>query len=205
MARAKVRTGMPSAALDKAEFARRVRRRFYDPAFKSVGQEIERIIEVAWDAYDDSRKSPVTKPAGKGYANPSYELSVEWSEASRAIKRAERQQKSRSAKSRILLINGSSRSDQTCPGEMSKSYRLMKIAERVFARERDFEVERLDLSHLTSEYGRNIHPCKACVSTAMPLCHWPCSCYPNHSLGQHNDWMNAVSYTHLTLPTNREV
>ncbi len=75
---------------------------------------------------------------------------------------------------------------------MSKSFRLMKIAEQVFARERDFEVELLDLSHLASEYGRNIHPCKACVSTAMPLCHWPCSCYPNHALGQHNDWMNEI-------------
>jgi multimeric flavodoxin WrbA len=26
----------------------------------------------------------------------------------------------------------------------------------------------------------------------MPLCHWPCSCYPNHSLGQINDWMNDI-------------
>jgi len=37
-----------------------------------------------------------------------------------------------------------------------------------------------------------IHPCKACVSTAMPLCHWPCSCYPNHAVGQVNDWMNEI-------------
>jgi multimeric flavodoxin WrbA len=192
VARAKVRKGMPSVALDKAEFARRVRRRFYDPAFKSVEHEIERIIEVAWDGYKNDRKAPLTKPAGAGHADPSYELSVEWSAASRAIKRAERQQKSTSSKSRILLINGSSRSNQTCPGEMSKSFRLAKIAERVFARERDFEVELLDLSHLASEYGRIIHPCKACVSTAMPLCHWPCSCYPNHSLGQHDDWMNEI-------------
>ena len=26
----------------------------------------------------------------------------------------------------------------------------------------------------------------------MPLCHWPCSCYPNHSLGQTHDWMNEI-------------
>lgn len=26
----------------------------------------------------------------------------------------------------------------------------------------------------------------------MPLCHWPCSCYPNHALGQVNDWMNDL-------------
>jgi multimeric flavodoxin WrbA len=30
------------------------------------------------------------------------------------------------------------------------------------------------------------------VSTAMPLCHWPCSCYPNHALGQVGDWMNEI-------------
>ena len=190
--RAKIRKGMPSAALDKAEFGRRVRRRFSDPAFKSVEKEIERIVDMAWDGYNESRKSPRTRPAGAGYADPTYALSVEWSAASRAIKRAEREQRSRSSKSRILLVNGSSRSDQTCPGEMSKSWRLVQIARRVFARERDLEVELLDLSRLTSEYGRIIHPCKACVSTAMPLCHWPCSCYPNHSLGQQDDWMNEI-------------
>ena len=59
-------------------------------------------------------------------------------------------------------------------------------------RERGFEVELLDLSLLTSQYGRQILPCKACVSTAMPLCHWPCSCYPNHALGQVNDWMAEI-------------
>jgi multimeric flavodoxin WrbA len=26
----------------------------------------------------------------------------------------------------------------------------------------------------------------------MPLCHWPCSCYPNHALGQVQDWMNEI-------------
>src|SRR5947207_2496391 len=87
---------------------------------------------------------------------------------------------------------GAPRSDQTCPGEMSKSFRLMELAEEVIKRERGFEVERLDLNRQTSEFGIQIHPCKACVSTAMPLCHWPCSCYPNHSLGQTDDWMNEI-------------
>jgi multimeric flavodoxin WrbA len=26
----------------------------------------------------------------------------------------------------------------------------------------------------------------------MPLCHWPCSCYPNHALNQTNDWMAEI-------------
>jgi hypothetical protein len=60
---------------------------------------------------------------------------------------------------------------------MSKSFRLAGIVSEVLAAEK-VEVDLLDLSLVTSEYGTNIHPCKACVSTAMPLCHWPCSCYP---------------------------
>ena len=50
----------------------------------------------------------------------------------------------------------------------------------------------LDLSLVTSEYGRAIHPCKGCVSSAMPLCHWPCTCYPNHALDQADDWMAEI-------------
>jgi multimeric flavodoxin WrbA len=26
----------------------------------------------------------------------------------------------------------------------------------------------------------------------MPLCHWPCSCYPNYAMGQVRDWMNDI-------------
>jgi hypothetical protein len=74
---------------------------------------------------------------------------------------------------------------------MSKTWRLLKLAEQIFQAE-GFVVEILDLSRLTSEFGKQIHPCKSCVSTAMPLCHWPCSCYPNYSLGQTDDWMNEI-------------
>jgi multimeric flavodoxin WrbA len=91
-----------------------------------------------------------------------------------------------------LIVNGSSRSDQTCPGEMSKTYRLVTMAKEVVEKMHGFEAEILDLSRLTSEYGRVIYPCKACVSTAQPLCHWPCSCYPNHALGQAGDWMAEI-------------
>ena len=26
----------------------------------------------------------------------------------------------------------------------------------------------------------------------MPLCHWPCTCYPNHATGQTGDWMAEI-------------
>lgn len=192
MARIKVRKGMPSTMLDRAEFTERLGQRFYDPAYAPLEGAIDRIAAVGWEAYKDDRKSPRTRRAGAGFADPEHELSVEWLAARDAIRRAERRQKARRGPSRILLINGSPRSNQTCPGEESKTWRLVQMARKVFERERGFEVELLDLSRIVAERSLHIHPCKACVSTAMPLCHWPCSCYPNHAYQQVNDWMNEI-------------
>ena len=125
------------------------------------------------------------------FADPDFELPIEWLEAREQIRLAEQHHRDRASRSRAILICASARSDETCPGEMSKSFRLVKSARQVLESE-DVEVDLLDLSHLTSEYGRQILPCKACVSTAMPLCHWPCSCYPNHAMAQVNDWMNEL-------------
>jgi multimeric flavodoxin WrbA len=192
MARIKIRKGMPSVTLTKAEFTKRIQERFYDPAFEPLKGEVAKVIEAAWDGYHGYRKAPRVRPAGPRFTDPTYELSDEWRRTSTAIARAEREQKARAGKSRILLINGSMRSDQTCPGEMSKTFRLIEIAQRAIERETGFETELLDLSLLTSQFGRVIYPCKSCVSTAMPLCHWPCSCYPNHAIGQTHDWMNDI-------------
>jgi multimeric flavodoxin WrbA len=187
-----IRKEMPDVQLTREQFKQRFRQRFADPAFAALQAEIDRLADVAWGAYDDSRKAPRTRRAGAGFADPDYELSVEWIEASQQVQEADRRQKDPSAPPRVLLINGATRSEHTCPGESSKTWRLAMIAREVFARERDFEIEVLDLSRLASEYGRMIYPCKTCVSTAMPLCHWPCSCYPNHAIGQVGDWMNEI-------------
>ncbi len=188
----RVRKGQGSVALSKSEFAARFKHRFYDGAFDAISSELDRACEIAWDAYQNARKSPRTQRAGSEFSDPQYELSVEWLETRRRLQAAQRRQESREAPSRILLVCGSSRSDQTCPAEMSKTFRLVSIAKEVVEERNGFEADLLDLSHLASEYGRSIHPCKACVSTAMPLCHWPCSCYPNHALGQSNDWMGEI-------------
>jgi multimeric flavodoxin WrbA len=74
---------------------------------------------------------------------------------------------------------------------MPKTFRLAALAREEIERA-GVECDFLDLSLLTAQYGRQILPCKACVSTAMPLCHWPCSCYPNHAMGQVVDWMNEL-------------
>jgi multimeric flavodoxin WrbA len=183
---------MPDPQLDAQEFQRRFRAQFQDPAFEPLAEDIDRIAAAAWDAYSHHRKSPHTQKAGAGFEDPDYDLSVDWIAAKKAIEDAQRRHEDRDGPHCILLINGSSRSEHTCPGEMSKSYRLMEIARKALAAIPNVQVEELELNRLVSEYGRSIYPCKACFSTSPALCHWPCSCYPNYSLGQTQDWMNEI-------------
>ena len=188
----KVRTGQGSTRLSREEFQRRWKERFYDPAFAAETESIDRLAEIAWQAYEDHRKSPRTRKAGPEFTDPEYELALEWLEARQQIFAAQKQHEDPQSPSRILLICASPRTDETCPSEMSKSFRIARMAKTVMDAELGFQIDVLDLSNLAAEYGRVIYPCKACVSTAMPLCHWPCSCYPNHYLGQSQDWMNEI-------------
>jgi multimeric flavodoxin WrbA len=186
------RKGMPSPQLDEAEFKRRFRSQFVDPAFDGIKAELDRVAEAAWQGYANSRKSPRTAKAGPGHADPDYDLALDWIAARAAVDAAQLRLDDAAPPLRILLINGSSRSEHTCPGEMSKTFRLLEIARAIFQADADAAVDVIDLARLASEYGRHIHPCKACFSTAAALCHWPCSCYPNYSLGQTQDWMNDL-------------
>jgi multimeric flavodoxin WrbA len=186
-----VRKGMPAVKLPRVEFEKRYRSRFVDPIFNPLRKELESIVAAAWDAYSNSRKSPITRKAGEGFADPDYEIAVDWLAARDAILQAQQRHDDPHQSPRILVINGSARSEHSCPGEMSKSWRMVELAKSCFL-ETGFGVDVLDLSRLTSEFGKQIHPCKSCVSTSMALCHWPCSCYPNYSLGQTDDWMNEI-------------
>lgn len=187
----RVRKGQAEWPLRRDEFLRRFRQRFFDPAFDSHSEQVEALAEIAWRNYCESHKSPRTRKAGPEFEDPEFELSVEWLDARAAIQEAARRHSDPTGATRALLICAASRNDKTCPGEMSKTYRLVQIAREALAAE-GCEVDVLDLSTLTSEPHKVIYPCKACVSTSMALCHWPCSCYPNHGLGQVDDWMNDI-------------
>jgi len=187
----RVRTGQGNVKLTRDEFERRFRQRFFDPEFETLEAPLADIVNVAWKAYDEYHKSPRKRKAGPGFAEPDFELPLEWLETRERIQQAEREQKDSSRAGRVLLVCGAARHDQTCPGEMSKTFRLASQAREEIERA-GLQCDFLDLSLLTAEYGRQILPCKACVSTAMPLCHWPCSCYPNHAMGQVSDWMNEL-------------
>ena len=186
-----IRQGQAPGQLSRAEFGERYQAAFRDPAFQAEKEALARIEEIAWLAYKAERKAPVTRKAGPGFADPDYDLSVDWLAARDAVAAAQAAQGDPASPSQVLVINGSSRNDGSCPGEISKSFRLATWM-REELEGQGMAVDSLDLSLTTSEYGRKIYPCKGCVSTAMPLCHWPCSCYPNHSLGQTGDWMNEI-------------
>ena len=188
----KPRTGQaPPFPMSREEFGERFRRNFHDPAFDAQRDAIAKLEEIAWDGYEKDRKAPFTTKAGPGFADPDYELSDEWRATHDALLAAEKKQKDRATKSRVLVICGSSRNDGSCPGEISKTWRLSNIAKQVLEGD-GIEVDLLDLSRLTSDYALRIYPCKGCVSSAQPLCHWPCSCYPNHAFNQVNDWMAEI-------------
>jgi multimeric flavodoxin WrbA len=187
----KPRKGQFGGMLSREQFRSRFHESFGHPAFEKISLALAQVEEVAWDAYINEKKSARTEKAGSGFADPDYDLSVEWKQTRDRLLAAEARQKEQGTRSRVLLICGADRNDGTCPGEMSKTFRLTQLAREVVERE-GIEADVLDLSRLISDYDWHIHPCKGCVSTAMPLCHWPCSCYPNHGLRQTNDWMGEI-------------
>ena len=119
-----VRKGQGDVKLTREEFERRLRERFYDPQFERAEDQIAQIVEIAWNGYDEYRKSPRKRAAGPGFADPAFELPVEWLDTHERIQQAARDQQDRDRPSRILLVSGAARHDQTCPGEMSKTFRL---------------------------------------------------------------------------------
>ena len=112
-----VRKGMPPVKLSRDEFEKRYRRRFIDPAFEPLGKEIDAIIAAAWDAYSRSRKAPLTRKAGAGFADPDYEIAIDWLSTRDAINQAQRRHDDPHEQPRILIVNGSARSEHSCPGE----------------------------------------------------------------------------------------
>ncbi|RZT09950.1 Multimeric flavodoxin WrbA [Duganella sp. CF402] len=188
---AEVRRGQAPSPLARDEFKLQFMRSFADPAFEPVKDALAQVEQVAWQNYDAGRKAPVTQKAGSEFADPEYDLSVEWKATRDRLLAAEQRQKDAQSRSRVLLIIGAARNDGTCPGEISKTYRMSLWAQEVLAG-LAIDTDVLDLSLLTSSYDLHIHPCKGCVSTAMPLCHWPCSCYPNHATRQTSDWMAEI-------------
>jgi len=96
---------------------------------------------------------------------------------------------------RILILGGSQRRQFNCPGVDSKARTLMlRLAQ---ALPEEWEIDYEDLGNV---YGREpIRPCNACVSTAMPLCCWPCNCYEKSSSAEPDLMWNLDLYARLDM------
>ena len=126
----KIRKGQAPGHLERGEFAVRFRNSFVDPAFRAEDDAIARLEAIAWDAYSEGRKAPITRKAGPGYADPDYDLAVEWIETKERLERAQAVWANPATQTRALVICGSPRNDGTCPGEISKTFRLAGLVER---------------------------------------------------------------------------
>jgi len=144
-----VRKGMPDPHLDREAFSARFFEQFSDPKFEAIRAELKSACDIAWDAYQAKRKSPRTRKAGAEFADPDYDLSLDWIAARDGIGAAQARHDDAAAPSRILIINGCPRSEHTCPGEMSKTWRLVETARQALAAIPDTECEVLDLSRLS--------------------------------------------------------
>src|ERR1043165_6236967 len=99
------RSGSPSVMLSREAFRERFRAQFVDPAYQAVASELAAVEAVAWDAYVNHRKAPRTRAAGPGFADPSYELSLDWLAARDAIHAAQAQHDG-AGPPRILVVAG---------------------------------------------------------------------------------------------------
>jgi len=123
----RVRTGQGSTKLSRDEFERRYQVQFYDPAFDEANDDIGRITNIAGEAYNDGRKSARTRKAGPEFADPAQDLSIEWLETRSNIDAAQKRHEQVEGDARILVICASPRTDETCPSEMSKTFRIAGV------------------------------------------------------------------------------
>ncbi len=64
-----VRKGQAPDLMARNEFSARFRAQFYDPAFRPHDAAIDAMEVIAWDAYLQGRKAPMTEKAGPEFGS----------------------------------------------------------------------------------------------------------------------------------------
>jgi len=145
-----VRTGQAPAMLTREEFGQRFRMAHLDPLFGDAKDVIAQIEEIAWQAYVGGRKSPLPTRAGPGFSDPDFPFSVEWLATRQRLLDAQASWARSESPTRVLLVCGAARNDGTCPGEMSKTSRLLELIRAVFT-PTGIQTDVLDLSFEPAE------------------------------------------------------
>ena len=134
--------------LTREQFRERFFARFYDPAFDEVQPELEKIFERAWDGYIQYRKSPRTQPAGRGVRGSRLRAARSNGLPTRIARSSEAEKRHRdpASPSRILIVSGATRSEHTCPGEVSKTLAPRRPRAQTIEAQAGFEVDLLEMS-----------------------------------------------------------
>ena len=125
----KVRKGQAPGTMPRKAFRERFNASFVDPAFDAEREAIARLETIAWDGYSNGRKAPRTAKAGRGFADPDYDLSVDWRATRDRLLEAAKTQRNPRTRSRVLVIVGSDRNDARYIGAMDRSWKAVHSVE----------------------------------------------------------------------------
>ena len=91
---------------------------------------------IAWEAYQEGRKAPLTRRPERGSPIPTTSYRSNGARRATGCSRAEARQRDPATRSRVLVIVGAARNDGSCPGEISKTFRLAKFAREMLEQPR---------------------------------------------------------------------
>ena len=155
MAEISVRKGMPSVQLDQQEFKRRYLTRFYDPAFDALKPEIDRIADVAWKSYEDYNKSSAHPESRSRLRRSELRSRRRMAGGARSDRRRPQRQHEDPQAPRASCWSTARRAASTpAPARCRRPGGWSTMAREAIEQSCGFEVDILDLSRLTSEYGR---------------------------------------------------
>jgi hypothetical protein len=83
-----VRTGQSPGPIDRDTFRQRFRDRIHEAVVQVEDEANGRLEAIAWDAYEQGRKSPLTAEADPGFADPDHDMWVERRETHDRLKTA---------------------------------------------------------------------------------------------------------------------
>jgi len=165
------------AMLSRDEFERRWKTTIYDPAFEKAPSETDRSL-ACWEAYNDHRKSPRTPKCWTGMLPTGTLSSHRMAGNARQIRAAEKKiKKKHDGDSPDPLVCASPRTDETCPSEMSKTFRIGN-AVRIHRASTRIRVDFLDLSRSLRLRRKNFCHAKPVFDRHAALS-LACLCYPN--------------------------
>ena len=124
-----VRKGQGDVKLTREEFERRLRQRFYDPRVRRTSSARSPRSSTS----PGRRTTSTTRARARGRPAPaspipSSSCRSNGSRRASGFSRPSASRRTPTRPGRVLLVCGAARHDQTCPGEMSKTFRLASLA-----------------------------------------------------------------------------